>query len=91
MMEIYPPCIAAKDDEWLQLEVINQWDFQAKPICFREVKTSKNHTKTISYRLYKCLRIQVNQYTRKLIVNPTTEIKDKLIRMGYTLNETVAV
>lgn len=64
--------------EWLQLEVINQWDFKTSPICFKD---------NIPYSIHKCTVVSYRRCKITPVLNLTKEIKEELIRMGYILNK----
>ena len=67
--------------EWYSLEVVNKWDWKTKSTCYLDFSGN-----TISYALYKNVSNQdSNSYERELIKNPTEEMKNELIKMGYLI------
>ena len=69
-----------QQESWYQLEVINQWDFITKPICYRY-----SGDVLIMY----CLRYSTKKdefsTTSIIVTNITTEIKEELVKMGYIM------
>ena len=72
----------SKNKEWYSLEVINQWDWVTKPVCYKIL----NGRHLIAYSLNKNLSINNTQYSQEAVTDLSQEIKDKLIEMGYSLN-----
>ena len=70
----------AKNKEWYSLDVINQWDWGITPVCF---KNFNGHI--IPYCLNKYISINDTQAEKELVTELTQEIKDELVRMGYSL------
>jgi hypothetical protein len=66
--------------EWFKLEVINIWDWKTEPICFKKIKEH-----IISYSLVYNTRISENQYSSVSISELNDEMKEDLIKMGYSL------
>jgi hypothetical protein len=67
-------------EPWFQLEVVNMWNFKAKPICFSYVGKT-----LISYILNKNTKINNNSYNSTIISKLSTEMKQTLVKNGYTL------
>jgi len=70
----------SENKEWYSLEVINQWDWKTDPVCFQNLN---GHL--ISYCLNKNTAINDTQAKRERVTELTQEIKDELVRMGYSL------
>jgi hypothetical protein len=70
----------SENKEWYSLEVINQWDWKTDPVCFQNLS---GHL--ISYCLNKNTAINDTQAKREKVKDLTQEIKDELVRMGYSL------
>jgi hypothetical protein len=70
----------SENKEWYSLEVINQWDWITDPVCFQNLRGN-----LISYCLNKNTAINDTQAKRERVTELTQEIKDELIRMGYSL------
>lgn len=70
----------SKNKEWYSLEVINQWDWKTDPVCFQNLD---GHL--IPYCLNKNTAINDTQAKREIVTELTQEIKDELVRMGYSL------
>jgi hypothetical protein len=66
--------------EWYKLEVINQWDWIQNPICYQKIDGN-----LISFSLIKCTSINNEQYVTEKVTELSQEMKDELIKMGYTL------
>jgi hypothetical protein len=74
---------STKNKEWYQLEVINQWNWSEKAICFKKLDTM-----IISY----CLKINTVEDTNrfcKTVTDITDEIKTELVNQGYVLSNTL--
>jgi len=65
---------------WIQLEVINQWDWKTKAICFQNLSGN-----IISYCLKSNTPKTGNSYKSEVIENITGKMKAKLIKMGYNV------
>lgn len=70
----------SENKEWYSLEVINQWDWKTDPVCFQNLS---GHL--ISYCLNKNTAISDTQAKRERVTELTQEIKDELLKMGYSL------
>lgn len=70
----------SENKEWYSLEVINQWDWITEPICFRNLDGN-----LISYCLNKNTSINEVQTKSESITELTQEIKEALLKMGYSL------
>jgi hypothetical protein len=71
----------AENKEWYSLEVINQWDWKTDPIAFKTL----NNNHLIAYSLRKNIAISDNQCKIEQVIELTQEMKDELIKMGYSL------
>jgi len=67
-------------DKWYQLEVINQWDFKTKSICFRYSGNT-----LISYSLKLYTPTGGNICKKEEVEDITKEMENTLINNGYTL------
>ena len=70
----------SRNKEWYSLEVINQWDCITKSVCFKNLGSV-----LISYCLNKNTAINDTQAKREIVTELTQEIKDELLKMGYSL------
>ena len=73
----------------LKLQVISQWDFAAKTICFQTLKkTFGGGSITIPYLLERCIYVSEDgTHTRwEKVENLTQNIKDNLVEKGYRLS-----
>jgi hypothetical protein len=70
----------SENKEWYSLEVINQWDWITKPVCFKNLS---GHL--ISYCLNINTSINETQSKRERVTELTQEIKEELLKMGYSL------
>ena len=70
----------------LKLEVINQWGFSARPVCFDSVKTIGGETQVISYLLKRTTQVyESGGWKYEIVAELTDEMKDELVDMGYTV------
>lgn len=67
-------------EPWYQLEVINQWDWGTKIVCYHMSKDV-----IITYRLKLNTPKNKDIFTSETVENITNEMGDALIEMGYTL------
>jgi hypothetical protein len=88
-MEIYGSTIWVNPEEtkeWYQLQVISQWDWDSKAICFKQIGND-----IISYKL--CHHIADAEKQPYLSCNTvdiiTDEMKEELINQGYTISNKV--
>ncbi len=70
----------SQNKEWYSLEVINQWDFKTDPIYFQYLGDS-----LLSYCLNKNTTINDTEIKRERVIEITREIKNELLKMGYSL------
>ena len=64
--------------EWYELQVLSIWDYKKQPVCFKYVGGN-----LLAFCLYKYCKTQPNE--RVLITELSSDIKDELISMGYSL------
>jgi 3-keto-L-gulonate-6-phosphate decarboxylase len=69
-----------KVSEWLQLDVINMWNFSATKHCHK-----KAFSTTIFYHLKRNVKKDKYVYTSTEVTSLTDEMKTELKNMGYTL------
>lgn len=74
--------LSQQKDIWYQLEVINQFDWKKKPVCFKY-----SGKILIPYCLNKNTPINTRQNKSEIVEIITDEMKDELIAMGYTINK----
>lgn len=72
--------LSERVEPWYQLEVINMWDWKTKAICFKYAGKT-----LISYCLKLNTVINENSYTSIPVEDITDEMKNELLKMGYTL------
>jgi hypothetical protein len=70
----------SKEKEWYQLQVINQWDWVSKSICYQYIGNT-----LISYKLLKYISISDTQIKCINITELTPEMEIEIFNMGYTL------
>ena len=85
-MKIYNQGLFIDEPEYLQLAVINMWDFKTNPICFRHIE-GLGGQHLISYCLYKYTKVSKGTWNAELITTISDEMKNEFIRMEYTLPE----
>jgi hypothetical protein len=64
----------------LQLEVNSMWKFPSRDVCLKKCRED-----WIAYDLKECIEIVKPGQTRWRQAGITTEIKEELVKMGYTL------
>lgn len=69
-----------REQPWYQLEVINQWDFKSKAVCYDYSRET-----LISYCLKKNTKTSENSYKSEIIENLNSEMQREVIKMGYKL------
>ena len=73
--------LKTQKEPWLQLSVINQWDWKTKAVSFKLLDN-----KRISY----CVKLNTpkteDSYKSKTIENLTDKMKQELIDKGHTLS-----
>jgi hypothetical protein len=71
----------------LKLEVNSMWDFKSRTVCFGKAYKGQPNEQTISYNLKKCIEVKDPTYTRWENAEITDEIKEELMKKGYTLSQ----
>lgn len=71
----------ATNGEWYQVDVISQWDWSTKAICFKILGKQ-----LIPYCFRKHVATSPRSSQTTLIEAPTEEMKKELISMGYIIN-----
>jgi hypothetical protein len=69
----------SKNKEWYQLDVINQYYFNPKPVCFRYIDNN-----LIPYSLIHNVVID-SHCKSNAVLEVTKEMENELVSMGYTL------
>jgi len=83
-MEIFESTeyVPEREYPWYKLEVINQWDWSTKPVCYRDI-----HGNLINYRLTLNTVSSEKYWKSENVEELTDEIKSELKRMGYSLKK----
>jgi hypothetical protein len=77
--------VSPKDNkEWLQLQVINMWDFTTKPVAYRAVQ-SLGRDELISYCLNKYTAVDDTRSKVEPVKTLTEDMKSELKNRGYTV------
>ena len=66
---------------WYNLSIVSQWDWKTDTVCYNSLDGV-----FISYRLNLNTKTSENSWHSEIIENLTEEMKQELIKMGYTLN-----
>lgn len=79
--------IAPKDSKVgnLKLNVNSMWDFKSRAVCFGRVFKGQKNESVIEYDLQECVEVMDSGGTRWAQAEITEEIKEELLKKGYTL------
>lgn len=69
----------------MQLEVISQWDFTTKPVCFGTIYEGKPNEATISYAIRLITEVGENRQKYQYVNDLPNGLLKELQDMGYEL------